>query len=394
MFPWSDNWWIEGDRAWFCGGEINALFCVDMNNGQCELVARIPECAIVDFRLNSYCMKYKDIILCLPSEAKCIWCYDLKKDAWEKIPVDNKEQIFYYQENNNQIFFWDYAGWLYKMDLEEKKVRKIFFKKFQKEEMPQYVIVEDKLYHVRGSKILCLDLNDNDIQEVIYEIPHIKADLFTICFDGTNFWLSGHAKEICVWNPEAGVVRMITDFPEQFGFYHFEQGEIPYLDRESYIDTKSALFEFSIAIGKYVWFIPDRSNDIIFIDKETYKVFMLELEEEQETKESIDNHLMDFKFLLQYIRENRYIGIYSLKNRIVFEIDTIDLCVKRTDYKLSEQSIIMIVEAYRQYEGYRILSEKNENDTRCLSYMLKINHEKDKKQARDIGDTIYHTLSD
>ena len=137
------------------------------------------------------------------------------------------------------------------------------------------------------------------------------------------------------------------------------------MNREkSYIDTKSALFEFSIAIGKYVWFIPDRSNDIIFIDKETYKVFMLELEEEQETKESIDNHLMDFKFLLQYIRENRYIGIYSLKNRIVFEIDTIDLCVKRTDY------------------------------TRCLSYMLKINHEKDKKQAREIGDTIYHTLSD
>ena len=67
MFPWSDNWWIEGDRAWFCGGEINALFCVDMNNGQCELVARIPECAIVDFRLNSYCMKYKDIILPLYS---------------------------------------------------------------------------------------------------------------------------------------------------------------------------------------------------------------------------------------------------------------------------------------------------------------------------------------
>lgn len=61
---------------------------------------------------------------------------------------------------------------------------------------------------------------------------------------------------------------------------------------------------------------------------------------------------------------------------------------------MSEQSIIMIVEAYRQYEGYRILSEKNENDTRCLSYMLKINHEKDKKQAREIGDTIYHTLSD
>lgn len=34
--------------------------------------------------------------------------------------------------------------------------------------------------------------------------------------------------------------------------------------------------------------------------------------------------------MTQYIQENRYIGVYSLKNRIVFEIDTVELCIKET----------------------------------------------------------------
>lgn len=67
-FPWSDNWWIEKSKALFCGGNIGALFCVDMNNEQCEFVMQIPECDIVNFRLFSYCIKYKNIIFCLPNQ--------------------------------------------------------------------------------------------------------------------------------------------------------------------------------------------------------------------------------------------------------------------------------------------------------------------------------------
>lgn len=82
MFPWSDNWWIEGNKAWFCGGDICALFCVNMENGQCEFVVRIPECDIDEFRLYSFCMKYKDTVFCLPSIRKFIWVMQVSSIKW------------------------------------------------------------------------------------------------------------------------------------------------------------------------------------------------------------------------------------------------------------------------------------------------------------------------
>lgn len=392
MCPWSDNWWIEGDKAWFCGGEVGALFCVDMNSCECELVSRIPECQFAGFRLYSYCMKCADRVFCLPSMGDCIWIYELEEKTWEKIGLDHKEQIFHYQKNSNQIFFWDFAGYLYRMDLDKKKVSTIFHEAFQSDEMTQYVIVDNKIYHVRDNRIISLDLCGDDIRAVTYEIPDLKAGLFAIGYDGANFWLSGHAKEICIWHPESGVIKMLRNFPEQFGIYHFKVGETPYLDCKTLVEAESAFFEDSVSLGAYMWFIPGRSSDIIYISKETYEAFILEIEEERETKESIEKNYMGFKYILQYVREDRYIGVYSFKNHRVFEIDTVELTVTYRDYKLDHKSVLMIEKAAAGYHNGKILNERREKDRKLFSRLLEEKNESSLDKYGHTGELIYHTL--
>ena len=63
LIPWSDNWWIEKGKAWFCAGEIGALFCVNMSNQQCECVGWIPGCSVIQYRQYSNCIKHGRYIL-------------------------------------------------------------------------------------------------------------------------------------------------------------------------------------------------------------------------------------------------------------------------------------------------------------------------------------------
>ena len=39
---WSDNWWIEGNKAWYVAGEVNALFEVDLINKNSQLLSLLP----------------------------------------------------------------------------------------------------------------------------------------------------------------------------------------------------------------------------------------------------------------------------------------------------------------------------------------------------------------
>ncbi len=395
FFPWSDNWWIDGDKAWFCGGEIVALFCVDLKKKQCELVARIPESNIIDFRVYSYCIKYKNIIFCMPSMGNCIWCYATQEKKWGKIEIGNKYPLsicmLSYKKNSSRVYLQDKAGQMFELNLEKKEIKKIYQHEKKSDEIGKYVLVDSKLYHAMDNRIYCTNIN-NTIDTIRYEISDIKGEIFTICYDGFNFWLSGHSKEIFIWNPQGGIVQVITDFPKEFGFYHFRVGEIPYLDCVSSFNTEASFFEDSIVLGKYIWFIPCRSDDIIYVDKETYEVFLLEIEEERETKESIEKHLMDFKYLIEYVREDRYIGLYSCKRRLMFEIDAVELCVKNRNYYLNNESFLSITKEIVDYDSRKIFRENRAIERKLYSALLKEKGKKEESTFHNIGNSIYYTF--
>lgn len=392
---WSDNWWIEDNKAWFCGGQIGALFCVDMETHQCEFIAQIPECKFENFRLYSYCIKYMNKIFCLPAFENNIWIYDIEEKAWEKTEVGNEDQVgiwlFSYGKINDRVYLYSGIGELYEINLEKQEAKKVwnFLTCF---DYTKYEQVNEGLYCIRNKEVIYFKVSSNWKDPTVYKIPDVHSDLTTICYDGINFWLSGFCKEIHVWNPVQGLIKIITEFPPQFGFYYFDKGEDPELDCECFINKASPFFEESIALGKYVWFISRRSNCLIYVDKETYEVFLLELENEYETKESIENHFMDYKFLLVYVYENRYIGLYSLKNRCYLEIDTVNLCVRYPDYRLSEESTRTIVKVLADNKRM-VFSESEERDREMLSLLLEGGYRKEASDNLNVGKMIYNIIN-
>ena len=314
-----------------------------------------------------------------------------------------------YKKNSSRVFLRDDEGKIIEIDLDNKEVSNIYC-------LPQdddtivggYVLVENNIYCVIANKVYCINLNSADI--VKYEISAAKAGFYTIVYDGNNFWLSGFYKEIYVWNPEQGVVKIISEFPEQFGIYRFDNDGnfltdynlVLSINPDDYENVMAigrfvedyAFFSDSIALGKHVWFMPHRSNGIIYIDKETYEVFFMEIDEEKETEQSIKRNLLYSKYLINYVREDRYIGVYSVKNQWIFEIDTVELCVRKRDYELDSQSILIMAKNSGEYDDRKTFREGRKWDNIVFTTMIKTAGEKAKKTSQNIGNQIYGILNE
>lgn len=398
IFPMSDNWWVEKDKAYFCGTRLSALFCVNMSSLQCELVAWLPESDMVDFFVHPYCVKYKDSIICLPGTGKEIWSYYIKKKVWKKTEINNDGQLILskwsYSQTDGRIWLLEYdTGKILQVDLDKKVVEKEFRlpRDGEKVSYGEYVLIQNKLYTVAGKRVYCIDTKEMDV--TIYEVSGVKTGLYTICYDGLNFWLGGYCKEIYIWNPKQGLIKVLTKFPARFGIYHYHG--TPDIDYSifPYTTEEVPFFGYSFLLGKYVWYIPTQSNGIIYIDKETYEIHFLEIQEEWETKESLDRDYAS-KFLFEYIREDRYIGIYSIQNQLIFEVDTVMLSVKYKDFELSADAVLALAKGFGQYDGRRMFREKKKKDRLFFSTLLKANHAMNDIPLQNIGEQIYHTLDE
>lgn len=393
-FLWSDNWWIEDDKAYFCAGKISALFCMDMKNHQCELLDWIPECNWGEYRVYSYCIKYGDVIFCLPHRGNAVWGYDMITKSWKKTELIHKNNLItcmnFDMHNSKKVWMVEInQGKIYEFDLEKKAVGNSYaVERHESECIGQYVFIENTLYCTSGRRISRINIFNSD--SYAYEVPGVKADLYNICYDGHNFWLSGYYKEIYVWNSEQGTIKVIDKFPERFGVYLFEKDKFPLTDCGSLNSGIVPFFIDAISLGKYVWFIPFQSNEILYIDKETYEIHILEAEDEQETEGSLDDHVMMHKYLVEYIRGNRYIGLYSLKNHNIFEIDAVELSVKNVDYSFSERTLQILAGEF--YKEKKILYESSQRDKNIFSILLRSNCRTMGELMENVGSKIHHAL--
>lgn len=85
---------------------------------------------------------------------------------------------------------------------------------------------------------------------------------------------------------------------------------------------------------------------------------VLEIEEEHETEESLMKRGNAFKYMYEYIRQNRYIGVYSNKNQNIFEIDTSVMCVKNREIVFGDETVYAI--AHELYTDTGLLIERTE----------------------------------
>lgn len=154
----------------------------------------------------------------------------------------------------------------------------------------------------------------------------------------------------------------------------------------------SPTFIFSTNINNYMWFIPFRTNKILYIEKDKFLLHEYYLDDEIRTEKDIKEGLLDHMYLFEYVKEDRYLGLLSLKTGNIIEIDGSNLQNKKIEYTFNENCDEIIIQ--------NIFEENHnfyENEQLVLPDLLKFN----KKSNVDnegglsfkVGKSIYMALN-
>lgn len=350
-FVWSDNWWIEGDKAWFIPGDgkCNVIFCMDLNTEECNFVAELP-CGInKGFRLYPRCMKCGDEIYCIPNRGKNILIYHLEEKQFYEIEINNPQNERLFVSNFSQ-----YNHFIFMVSAGLKKIIEIDCKKKQiinYYDIPQdsdkkiglSTFVKNYIYTVSADSNQVFEFDMERKEFRTYILKEIIGSLYTICFDGIDFWLSGYRREVYKWNKEDEKIEVINDLPTNFGIYNIN------VRKESCLDTKICQYSVptfiaAVVVENTVWFIPYQTNYIVYVEKESNLVKRMPIDEEDENIQNVGG--LQHKYLFSYVKENRYIGLFSIKNNCFFEIDTVSKTVKDVIYRIEKEDIAKLAELY------------------------------------------------
>lgn len=336
LIIWGDNWWVEKDNVWFVWGMQNIICCLDLKTMICELVVNIPNKLQQKFRANPFCIKYQDDLYCMPIYGESIWIYNTISRELYEIFIDNQDKkllnIRDFWKFDNKIYVVSNGlGQIIEISPKDKKIIN-YYQLSKKYSVTKSIKVDSVIYCLfeEIGEVYQFDLITKRI--VKYKLPDIGRKFNTICFDGKKFWLSGYHKEIYVWDQKKNEISILDKFPRGFGMYDFTR------ETDGKVDITTEKFEkftclFSVVIGQKVWFISYHANKILYVDQVTNQIEAFEIEEENETKESLlVKNRLGCKYLLDYVKDSRYIGLFSVKNECILEIDTIEMKYKYKYY--------------------------------------------------------------
>ena len=186
-------------------------------------------------------------------------------------------------------------------------------------------------------------------------------------------------------------IKVIDGFPNEFGIYNFTQstnGEVDCITSK----YNQMTFLYTLHIRNDIWFIPYTTNIILRVDKQKNIVYSFEVDEEIETKESILARTelgLYYKYLFEYIIDNRYLGLYSLKNKCILEIDTIELKYeyKKYNYNMNDKYLMEIAKLYNN-----VFYEANVWSRVVVSKMLDLKNNICGIENKSIGANIYQKV--
>lgn len=390
-FIWSDGWWIEGSKGWFVDGMENTLFCVDMNTGECEKAVCIPDEGNGTYRLNPYCVKYGRDIYCIPLSGHSIWIYNLDIETFTELNIKKLPER---QPRGSQYWVVDDMIYIvlgnWNRIIEVDTVQRIISNYYiicENDNVWCSTLADGKICALsfESGKIYQFDLLTKEVKT--YVLPDTKKRLTEICYDGERFWLSGYENEVYVWNSEDDNFAIIN-FSEIF--------QVNYTDHKTEYTTDkrvSPVFNRIIAVGGYIWFIPIQARKIMYVDKQTAKVSVLDIYEEDIISDTIKKKQGIGNYLLEYVWNDRYIGLFSAQNGCILEIDTKKLIYHWKEYYFSEQCMQQRLQQYcKMHKGIYLEG----NDLLCAqAYHMHMEHHIEvfgESRIDNVGMAIYTRL--
>lgn len=334
----SDRWYIEGKKAWFLSATRNELFAADLKKKEIHLLARIPNGKGYTWRDTTHCFKADRQIVCLPDLGNSIWKYSLDSSKWKEIPINAPMGV---RLGISQYWTLDKVFLLYSPGLcsilhfsveRNSVLNSDVVASESEEQLGRAVRVGDEIYIVSSvsPKIYCYQISSGRMKSI--PLRGVDEGLHAICYDGKGFWLSGKKRKFYRWLEGEDDVR-IYDLPPTFGVYNFDFPKSPSLDTEAETYQFPTFFDI-VYVNDQSWFIPGQTNQILYMDADSSCVNELHIPEEDENSTSTQHRVLDHKYMVLYIRDDRYIGLYSCKNACVLEIDA-----KKKSYEILQYDL-------------------------------------------------------
>lgn len=357
MFCWSDKWWIEGTTAWFVTAESNALMQYDMKDESGKVLSKIP--GAQGLRWNPECTKYNDEIICFPDRGKNVWIYSLKTNKWEEIEInekDNKRKTcqYIYREGSNIYFVSRTLGKMYILDMRTKMINEYEVKSlYEKSTGSEFkalsngIIMGEYIIFAFAETAYILMIHRHNKKYEIRKLE-LETQIMRIQADKNQIWIVSLDKSLYLWNSDTNSVERISDFPKSFGGYVLQDNNksIISLTNEKF---SKPLFCVPVVFEESIWFIPWYGTEILYIEKGTLKVSSFPITDEIADACAID--MLGCRYLINYVRQKRYIGIFSSKTGCQIEIDT-----KEKIYKY----IYMIIDR-NDVKNFNPIMERNKN---------------------------------
>lgn len=385
---WSDSWWIEKDNAWFISGDEQMLFRYNIVNNKCLYVSRIPEDKDDRWRLCSGCVKNGMDVICIPDRGHFIWIYSLLDQSWKKIEVNNPNnvRISCVQFEKIDKLLYIYSKGLKQLiifDLIQKEIISYIDLSIDRNEILGFGVFYNYSFYVVSSKYSSVyEVNLTNYRLKIYSLQKINDELNTICCEEGKFILCGKKRKIYIWDKIVDKLDIIYEFPPNFGEYNFSfrHNRLIDCDVEEY---EERVFYSSVLVNKYIWFIPFQTNMILYLNLEENKLNMFEIEDEEETEYSLNNRILNHKFLLEYVKENRYIGLLSVKNEWIIEIDTLTFTYRVLPIAVDELCEDILCN--------KLFSDSRKMDRVVYSYSLENSQQLKEEKKAIIGKQIYQS---
>lgn len=317
---WSVNWCIEGNNAWFVGGELEMLFCVDLNNFIVKLVSFLPVNDLDMYKKYSYCEMIDNKIFCLPDKGKDIFVYNLNDNSWDKIQIESDEEIRLeikkIKKINNRLYaFSKGIGKMISISAEDYNDVS-YYSVLESVGQPIASAWDEEKYIVlKGNIKYEFDCRYNKITKYSLELDSLPRT--NMCCDKDGIWLTGFDNKIInlSYNNE---VREFT-----FLLQYLNENEKV---SDLWITSKNSedpVFIDCISLEKSVWFIPLLSKNIIGILKDKQEMYYnSENAECIQKKEDIRRWMCSGQFSLLGKREERYLYLYSFSLYKVVIFDT------------------------------------------------------------------------
>lgn len=370
--PDNNGIYVEGNKGWFISRKFNYLYEIDIIANKCTFLAELPESGYEYARYHTLCYKYDDNILCLPDRSNKIWIYSLLSGEFSSIlmPGGRTERwcIRKIHRHNDSLFLFSLFGnCVCEVGLSEKKINQRFQFPLEANETVGACVFEETLAYVvvnaENPYVYIFDLNNFVGEKQLLSIQGKRFN--TICKRDSKLFLTGSLKEIVVWDLDRKTYQVLDMFPEGFGYINF-LFLCPFAKeptRKVFEQEGEFLFCDSFVLNDKVWFVPLRTNGLLYLDNETDEIKEVLFENEVETMESIQRAgMIMYKYFLEFVEDISSFRVYSFMTSKHYVVDTISARSRICAPNYSLTNVRVVIQKYLQsrdvfHEGFFLDNE-------------------------------------